>query len=157
VEESAVSPNEGSLEPRFVVEEGGAASVGRALIEAWNAHDVDRITAIHAADYSGVDVGDARLVQGRDGLGRAVTNYLKAFPDLHLAVDELVADGEQVVLLWSARGTHRGALMGIPPTRRNVDVRGVWVLALREDQIHRSTSVWDVAGMLRGIGLLPNL
>jgi predicted ester cyclase len=112
-----------------------AAGVGRALIDAWNAHDVERIASIHSADFSGTDVGDAQPVLGREGVRRAVAVYLLAFPDIHFTVDELIAGRDHTVVVWSSRGTRDGAVMGIPPTRRSVGVSGVWVLAVRDDQI----------------------
>ena len=47
--------------------------------------------------------------------------------------------------------------MHIPPTGRRVTVRGVTLLTIDGDSVRRSESLWDVAGLLRAIGLLPEL
>ena len=67
------------------------------------------------------------------------------------------SSGERVVVVWTARGTHLGALMNIPASGRMVTVRGVSAFRLRDGQITQAEYIWDVAGMLRDIGLLPEL
>ncbi|WP_343424817.1 ester cyclase [Candidatus Amarolinea dominans] len=58
---------------------------------------------------------------------------------------------------WTARGTHLGTLMNIPASGRHVTVRGVSTFTLQEGQITKADFIWDVAGLLRAIGLLPEL
>jgi steroid delta-isomerase-like uncharacterized protein len=62
-----------------------------------------------------------------------------------------------MVMAWIARGTQQGTLMNIPPTGRAVEVQGMTLFTVQDGQIARSQSVWDLAGMLRAIGLLPEL
>ena len=59
--------------------------------------------------------------------------------------------------MWTARGTRRGPLLNIPATGRQVEVRGVSVLTYRERKLFRALYLWDLAGLLRDIGLLPSL
>lgn len=127
------------------------------LLEACNDHDLDRLATFYAPEYEGVDVGKAAPYRGPQGAARRIESYLRAFPDLHLARDETIVQGDRVALLWTARGTHEGELMHIPPTGRKVVVRGVSWLTLREGKIERGLYVWDVAGLLREIKLLPDL
>ena len=142
---------------REATEASMAVKTCHALVEAWNAHDTAKIAAIYSADCTGTDVAMATPVIGRDGVRRRVESYLRAFPDIRFTIQDLIVESGRTVVVWQARGTQDGMVMNIPPTRRNVVVSGVWVLSLREGQIERSTCVWDVAGMLRGLGLLPEL
>ena len=127
------------------------------LLEAWNAHDVEGVAALHAPDYEGVDVGEATPQHGPEGIRQSLARYLLAFPDLHLTIEEPVAAGDRVVLTWTARGTHRGTLMHIPATGRGVVVRGVSLLTISGGRVTRGLYIWDVAGLLRSLGLLPDL
>ncbi|MBI4234431.1 MAG: ester cyclase [Chloroflexi bacterium] len=129
----------------------------RELLEAWNAHDVERVAALHAPEYEGVDVGEAEPHRGPDGIRQATGRYLDAFPDLHFTVSETLAQGNRVALVWSAQGTHQGKLMNIPATGRVVTLRGVTLLTIAGGKITRSFFLWDVAGFLRAIRLLPEL
>jgi steroid delta-isomerase-like uncharacterized protein len=131
------------------------------LINAWNEHDVDGVMAFYAPEYVGIDVGQASPEHGLEGKRRAVAQYLHAFPDLQFIPEEPVgmsAGGIDTVMLnWIARGTHLGPFMNIPPSGRAIQVRGVSTLKLRDGKIVEATYVWDVAGLLRAIGLLPDL
>ncbi len=127
------------------------------LIAAWNTHDLDRATALFAADYEGSDVAQLEPQHGHEGIRRTLTRYFEALPDVHFILDDLVVAGERVVAVWTARGTHLGVLMNIPPSGRVVTVRGVSTFSLRNGEIVRAEYIWDVAGMLRDIGLLPEL
>ena len=127
------------------------------LLGAWNAHDTGRIKSFYAAEYVGVDVGQAEPQRGPQGISRSVDRYLQAFPDLRLVEEDVVIEGDRAVLVWTAHGTHGGKLMNIPPTGRKVSVRGVSVLTIENGKIASGLYVWDAAGLLRTIGLLPEL
>lgn len=127
------------------------------LLEAWNAHDLDRAVALYAPNYEGIDVGEASPQHGRQAARQALERYFAAFPDLHFTPEETIIQGNRVAVTWSAQGTHRGRFMNIPPTGRAVVVRGVTVLTIEENQAQRGILMWDVAGLLRSLGLLPEL
>jgi steroid delta-isomerase-like uncharacterized protein len=128
-----------------------------ALLEAWNAHDIDRILAFYAPDHEGIDIGEAAPQRGLLEVRQSVIRYLQAFPDLRIFLETTIIQDNQLVLIWTVSGTHRGMLMGIPPTRRLVRLRGISWLTVIEGKITRSLRFWDVAGLLRSLGLLPEL
>jgi len=132
-----------------------AELMGR-LVRAWNAHDVEAITACYASDYVGEDVAQATPQYGSPAVRTVAADYLRAFPDLQITGEMLIED-KRVALVWVLRGTHQGPLLRIPPTSRAVVVRGVSVLTVQGGCITAGVSIWDVAGFLRGIGLLPTL
>jgi len=140
---------------------GGSLTVIRQLVEdlldAWNAHDTRRIESFYAEKYEGVDVGQAEPQRGQQGVSESMDRYFQAFPDLRFVVEDVVVEGDRAVLVWMAHGTHGGKLMSIPPTRHRVSVRGVSVLTIEHGKITRGLYVWDAAGLLRSIGLLPEL
>lgn len=127
------------------------------IISAWNAHDPDQATQYYTADYLGLDVSQAEPQRGLDGLRRAMANYFHAFPDIRFTQDTLIIQGNVMALAWTARGTHRGRLMNIPATGRPVEIQGVSLLTVANGQVKEASYIWDVAGMLRSIGLLPEL
>ena len=133
------------------------AALAQQLTEAWNLRDPVRVAALCAPDYEGENVGEAAPHHGPEGMAASVAMYLAAFPDLHFSVDDAVIQGDRVVQVWRARATHRGTLMNIPATGRTVTVRGASLLTYRGDKLYRATYIWDVAGLLREIGLLPEL
>lgn len=134
----------------------GLARVAAGWLAAWNAHDAEGVAAFLAPGFEGIDVAFA-TPQAGDQAREAIGRYLRAFPDLAIADEETLVQGNRVVVTWTARGTHRGPWLHIPPTGRVVAVRGVTFLTVVGDKVAQSLCIWDVAGLLRGVGLLPEL
>ena len=127
------------------------------LVDAWNAHDVDGVVSHYTPDYEGTDVSQAAPQRGLDGVRQTVERYFQAFPDLQFSKVQTIVEGNRVALFWQSTGTHRGGLMNIPGTGRVVSVYGVSLLTMQGVKVKSALYVWDVAGLLRGIGLLPEL
>jgi len=132
------------------------AEVMARLVRAWNAHDVEAIAACYASDYVGEDVAQAMPQRGWHAARAAAADYLRAFPDLQITTETLI-ENKRVALIWTLRGTHQEPFLRIPPSRRAIAFRGVSVLTVQGGRITRGVCVWDVAGFLRAIGLLPAL
>jgi steroid delta-isomerase-like uncharacterized protein len=127
------------------------------LIDAWNSHDPERVAAFYSPDFQGKDVAEAAPQEGPDGVRQSFRRYMQAFPDLRFSAEDVIRDGRRVVLVWSAQGTHRGTLFNIPPTGRSITIHGVSVLTVSNDKISRALYIWDMAGLLRSMALLPEL
>lgn len=125
--------------------------------ETCNSHDIERILHYCSPHYIGSDVGQATLLHGREDLRAMLDNYLRAFPDLRVKVTGTVAQDSRVAVVWVAEGTHQGTIMNIPPTGRQVEVKGVSIIEVENGLIVRGQCIWDLAGMLRYMGLLPAL
>jgi steroid delta-isomerase-like uncharacterized protein len=127
------------------------------VVAAWNDHNLERLAGLYAPDYEGVDVGQANPQHGPEEARRSMAGYLLAFPDLHFTLDSTIMEDNCVVLAWTARGTHQGRLMHIPPTGHSIEMRGVSLFTVEGNKITRGLHIWDVAGFLRSVGLLPEL
>ena len=134
-----------------------AERIAEELLHAWNSHDIDRIVEFYAADFEGEDISQAAIQRGLEGIRGTVERYFQAFPDLEFTECETIVQGNRTVQRWKAQGTHKGTLMNIPATGRRVEVHGASFLTVEGGKVTRATMLWDVAGMLRGIGLLPDL
>ncbi len=126
------------------------------LLTAINRRDLESVLSLLSPDYEGIDVGQAHPSRGPEGFRQSYEKYMKAFPDLSLS-GKVLQEGDTIALWWVARGTHRGALLHIPATGRVVEIRGSCFLELEGGKIRRGLCIWDVAGFLRAIGLLPEL
>lgn len=127
------------------------------LIAALNSHNLDRITALYAPETEEIDIGQASPKFGANAVRQTITRLLHAFPDFHFHLDENIIENNRVVITWTFRATHRGTYMNIPATNRPVEVRGVSILTVENNKITRLLRIWDTAGMLRSMGLLPEL
>jgi steroid delta-isomerase-like uncharacterized protein len=133
------------------------ASFADVINQAWNSHDLENVLRIYSPEYIGDDVGQASLLRGHADLRAMLNTYWKAFPDLRVACTDCIMQDSRLVAVWVAEGTHQGTIMNIPPTGHRVEVRGMSVLDVKDGLIVRGQSIWDLAGMLRHMGLLPKL
>jgi predicted ester cyclase len=108
-------------------------------------------------DPNGVDHSLPPGLSGIEGTKRFVGMYLAAFPDLHMTFEDLIAEGDEVVLRWTCHGTHQGELMGIPPTGRRVTVTGIEINRFAGG---KSVEHWlnnDSLGLLQQLGIIPTM
>ena len=133
------------------------AAYAEAINKAWNSHDIEEVIGFYSPDYIGEDVGQAAPLRGHTGIRTMLESYWRAFPDLRFKVLSTLAEGSRVAILWIGEGTHRGTIMNIPPTGHRVEVRGVSVIDVTDGLVVRGQYIWDLAGMLRHMGLLPEL
>ena len=78
-----------------------------------------------------------------------------AFPDLHFTVEEVIAEGDKVVVRWSLRGTYLGDYQGRPATGKPVSVTGMSLFRLAEGKIQEITVNMDRLGLSKQLGWLP--
>jgi predicted ester cyclase len=78
------------------------------------------------------------------------------FPDAQITIEDLVAEGENVVSRWTVRGTHRGKLMGISPTNKPVTVIGIDVIRYQGGRRIETRRLWDGLGFLQQVGVVPS-
>ena len=91
-------------------------------------------------------------LEGRKMFGSAL---LAAFPDLHVHVEDLVTDGEKIVTRYSVHGTHKGELMGIPPTGKAVSIGGIAIDRFENGQSIEHWEFYDQMGMMQQLGVIP--
>jgi steroid delta-isomerase-like uncharacterized protein len=91
-------------------------------------------------------------VVGREGLKQSMSRHLEGFPDLHVTIDEIVAEGSKVGIWYTVEGTQRGEFEGIPPTQKRVKWFGFDLFSLEGGRIAEARFVSDLLGLLRQLG-----
>jgi steroid delta-isomerase-like uncharacterized protein len=132
------------------------ASSRRAL-EAFAGGNLEVLDEIVDASYVGYDVASPEPIRGVDGVKQQAEGYRSAFPDVAVTVDDQIAEGDRVVTRWTARGTHQGDLLGMPPTGKQATVTGITIDRYSGGKIVESWDVWDALGMLQQLGAIPEL
>jgi predicted ester cyclase len=87
------------------------------------------------------------------GVERLADVLLPAFPDMRLDIDDMVAEGEKVLVRLTIRGTQRGELMGIAPTGRAVEVGVMDLFHVRNGKLIEHWALFDNLGMLKQLGV----
>jgi steroid delta-isomerase-like uncharacterized protein len=127
----------------------------RLLEEAFNAGRLDVTDELVANDYVGHDAALPEEVRGPAGLKELIGGYRAAFPDIHLAIEDQIADGDRVVTRWSGKGTHQGELMGMPATGKQATVTGITIDRIAAGRIAESWTSWDTLGLMQQLGAIP--
>lgn len=78
-----------------------------------------------------------------------------AFPDITYTVEDLIAEDDKVVARWSARGTHTGDFMGIPPTNKRVRFSGIEVIWVVDGRAVKEWGELDRLGLMAQLGAIP--
>ena len=82
-----------------------------------------------------------------------------AFPDQHYELQEMVAEGDRLVVRWRMTGTHLGELVGptmtVPPTGKRLDIWGMSMYRIEEGMAHEIWESFDMGEFLRQLGVLP--
>ena len=121
----------------------------------WNGHSVPAMDRYYAPGYVHHDASRPD-VRGLDDYKAWGTDLMEGLPDLRVAIDDVIAEeGGKAVKRWTATGTHRGTLAGIPPSGAKVRFSGVSVYRMEGDRIAESWYVYDLMGLLQQVGVLP--
>ena len=126
----------------------------RRLIEEFinkgNLAVADEIFVTNFVDHSPA----AGTTPDRQGIKQYVTMLHSAFPDFHCAVEDLIAEGNRVVVRLTCRGTHRGELMGISPTDRQVNVTGISILHFAGGKVEERWNNTGNLGIMQQLGVI---
>jgi steroid delta-isomerase-like uncharacterized protein len=129
------------------------ALVRRFFEEFCNERRAEVADEIIASDY--VSHGpQAPPAEGPEGVKARVGVYQESVHG-HWRVDELLCTGDRVVARWTGTGTHRGELMGIPPTGKSIEVDAISVFRIADGKIAEEWTVWDALGLLQQVGAVP--
>jgi steroid delta-isomerase-like uncharacterized protein len=93
---------------------------------------------------------------GAQKLKEVFARLHRVFPDLHITVEDLVAEGDKVVARNSVTGTHHGEYMGLPPTGKSVTYNEIFIFRFVEGRIAETWGVVDVFSQMKQLGVTPS-
>lgn len=79
----------------------------------------------------------------------------KAFPNIHLTIDDILVEGNKVVTRWTLIGTQKGEFMGHPPTHKKVAVWGITIDRVAKGKFVESWIRYDNLGFMQQLGIVP--
>jgi len=127
----------------------------RRIIEGLNQGNVNVLDELMVLNF--VDHEASTTMQGLEAFKQFVSAYLTAFPDLHFTIEDQIAEEDKTTLRYTARGTHRGDLMGIPPTGKQVTVTGIFITRWANGKAEESWLNFDALGMMQQLGVIPSM
>ena len=122
-----------------------------------NEGNLDLADEIFASDYQHHDPAnpDPRPVVGPQGVRDHLTSLRGAFPDLIFDIDDMVAEGDQIIVRWTARGTNTGDYFGMPATGKSIEITGMNTWRTRDGQAIEGWVNRDDMGLLQQLGVVP--
>lgn len=127
-----------------------AREIGRRWFEeVWNARRDDAVDELMSADALGhVEGGEVR---GPAGFREMRAGFLTALPDVHIEIEDILADGNRAAVRWRAYGTHGGEGFGLAATNRRIDVRGTTWLVVEDGKIVEGWDTWNLNGLIASL------
>jgi steroid delta-isomerase-like uncharacterized protein len=94
-------------------------------------------------------------IRGLKDYKQFMSEFYDALPDLHWTLDDIIVEGDKAVVRWTATGTHKGALMGIPATNKKVTVWGIGIDKIVGGKVVEAWGRMDTLGFMQQLGVVP--
>jgi len=145
-----------------VIGQPGDPETNRELIEhlveqAWNNGNLGVVDDLVVADYVLHDPAFPMPIRGSEGFKEYVFAMNSPFPDAHITVEAIVAQGDMVAVRWTRTGTQEREMMGIPATGKAVSLPGLAIHRLADGKLVESWFCYDMFGLLQQLGVIPPL
>jgi steroid delta-isomerase-like uncharacterized protein len=112
---------------------------------------LDEVTATSFIDHN----LPSGLPPGVDGIKQLFTSFHTAFPDFHVTVEDMIAEGDKVVSRLTMGGTHKDEFMGIPSTGKEMSVEVIDVLRIAGGKAVERWGIFDQLGLMQQLGVGP--
>lgn len=122
----------------------------RFIAEVWNAGNLDLADELVHPAYAVPGVGS-----GPEGVKQNVSAFRAAFPDLEWAIEDVIAEGDKVVLRLMLHGTQRGEFHGIPPTGKRVTMQEIVIWEILDGRLRSGWFAFDGLGLRVQLGAIP--
>ncbi len=146
--------------PKSTITEARIRDVAKAMMKAWNDHDVDAILAHLTDDVLWAEPSLEEPIHGKEAVAADLRDTFKAFPDLHFPMEDFhifpSAEQQANVVTWTLTATMTGPLeMGLPATGRPVRIGGTTVSRFHDGEVSEFTTYYDSLDFMQQLGLLP--
>ena len=131
------------------------ALMRRWFEEVWNQRRKEAIWEMFAAEGIAHGLGgDNSSIRGPEGFAAFHASFVAGFPDLKVAVEDVLAEGDRVAVRWRASGSLTGPGLGLAPTNRAMSVTGMSFVRIQGGLIVEAWNNFDVLGMHQQVGTL---
>jgi len=121
------------------------------LVEVYNTGNLAALGEVLAPEFVYHNAPPGQK-PGREGYKEAQMSGQNAFPDLHYTIEDMIAEGDKVVVRVTCSGTHRGEFMGIAPTNKRVTMPAVGIYRIVNGKIFEEWEFGDMLGFMQELG-----
>ena len=127
--------------------------VQRFMDECWNQGNLNTVMELVAENCRYHDPVFPSLTSGAENIKNHIQTCRNGFPDLMFKIDDTIAERNEVVVHWTANGTHKGQFLGMPPTNKKASVTGTSIFRIEGGKIVEEWANWNLMSMLEQLGL----
>jgi steroid delta-isomerase-like uncharacterized protein len=136
--------------------EGNKAIVRSIFEDGLNKGEVDKIAEMTAPDFFDHDIHvETGIPEGPEDMKEALIAIRRGFPDIDVTVEDIIAEGDKVVVRNTWRGTHQGEFNGIPATGRQIEIGGIVIWRIENGKIAERWATVDTLSLLQQLGVIP--
>jgi steroid delta-isomerase-like uncharacterized protein len=135
--------------------EENKALVRRLWEEVLNKRNLEVADELLAPGSVNHEAPAGRTHEGPESLKQVVGMLTSAFPDHHTIVEDIIAEGDKVMVRTTFSGTHQGPFMGIPPTGKRFSQQQIHVVRIVDGKATEHWAVRDDISMMQQLGVLP--
>ena len=128
-------------------------AVARAFFEeVLSPGRLEKYAESHATDFVGHGSGRDYTLEQDLAIAR---DERTAMPDMQFAINHVVAEGDLVVVHWTAWGTNTQPGMGLPATGKKIRISGMTLFRFKAGKISEEWNAWNMLSVLKQAGLFP--
>jgi len=135
--------------------EQNKALVRKLIEEVFNHGNMGAIEELFSPDFVESEELPPGMPAGREGVKQMVVMLHSAFPDFKATVEDILAEGDKVVVRQTWSGTQKGEWMGVPPTGRHVSIGVIDIIKMVDGKFVEHWGQMDSMGMMMQLGAIP--
>jgi steroid delta-isomerase-like uncharacterized protein len=135
--------------------EQNKALVRRLMEEVINQGNTSLVDELFAPDFVEHEELPPGIPSGIEAVKTLFTMFHSAFPDFQVTVDDLIAEGDKVVVRSTWSGTHKGEFMGIPPSGQSVSFGVYDIIRMAGGKVVEHWGQMDNMGLMQQLGVVP--
>jgi steroid delta-isomerase-like uncharacterized protein len=128
-------------------------AIMRRFWDAWEQGNVDLLDELLVPEYINHTLAAPDLPPGPEGVKEVVSMFHSAMPELRVAIEDMIAEGDKVATRYALQGTHRVHLFGAAPTGRRLSIKSITMERVVGGKITEHWRVTDEMGMMRQLGV----
>lgn len=137
--------------------EENKVSVRREVEEGWHRRNLAVVDEVYAADFINHNPAPG-TTPDQEGMKQFMGMVWDALPDVNISIEDLIAEDDKVVERITLTGTHKGEIMGIPPTGKQVTIPAITINRFTEGKIVERWSISDQLDTMQQMGVIsPDL
>jgi predicted ester cyclase len=124
--------------------------VSETLVQIINEHRAELIPQVVADTFVFRTIPG--LPHGPMAFRMSIEMYQRAFPDVQVTIDDVIAEGDKVVVRQTFRGTHEGPMGSVAPTGRAVTFAGIFIFRVEDEKFVEEWAILDGLGLQNQLG-----